>query len=287
MADFPALAPLLDPGEPPCPPPVVSDAEIGAARGYVEPSRAASTRRAYYGDWSRFSRGCHERGAPALPAPPALVAVYLSALAAAGKTPPTVGRARAGLAHAHKRAGHTAPHRPPGGQIIAEVLAGIRRARDTPPQRKAPADAEFVSVLLRSIAGDGLAALRDRALLAFGMALAARRSELVALDVADLEWGEQGVRVSIRRSKTDQTAEGVVVAVPDGRRIRPLLHLRAWLAAASIGDGPIFRSLWKGSQRVRDARLSDHAVARILQARAAAAGLDAAFMAGIHCGRGS
>jgi hypothetical protein len=111
MADFPALAPLLDPGEPPCPAPVVSDAEIGAARGYVEPSRAASTRRAYYGDWSRFSRWCHERGAPALPAPPALVAVYLSALAAAGKTPPTVGRTLAGIAHAHKRAGHTAPHR--------------------------------------------------------------------------------------------------------------------------------------------------------------------------------
>jgi hypothetical protein len=58
------------------------------------------------------------------------------------------------------------------GQVIAEVLAGIRLSRDTPSQRKAPADAEFVSVLLRSIAGDGLAALRDRALLAFGMALA-------------------------------------------------------------------------------------------------------------------
>src|SRR3954462_3013348 len=202
MADFPALAPLLDPDEPPSPAPVVSDAEIGAARGYVEASRAASTRRAYHGDWTRFSRWCHDRGAPALPAPAALVAVYLSALAAAGKTPPTVGRALAAIAHTHKRAGLTAPHRTAGGQVVAEVLAGIRRSRDVPPERKAPADAEFLSLLLRSIEGDGLAALRDRALLAFGMALAARRSELVALDVADLEWGEQGVRVTIRRSKT-------------------------------------------------------------------------------------
>jgi len=187
MADFPALAPLLDPDEPPSPAPVVSDAEIGAARGYVEASRAASTRRAYDGDWSRFSRWCHDRGAPALPAPPALVAIYLSALAASGKTPPTVGRALAAIAHAHKRAGHTAPHRTAGGQVITEVLAGIRRSRHAPPQRKAPADAEFLLLLLRSIEGDGLLALRDRALLAFGMALAARRSELVALDLSDLE----------------------------------------------------------------------------------------------------
>src|SRR5436305_14352514 len=109
MADFPALAPLLDPDELPCPAPVVSDAEIGAARGYVEASRAASTRRAYDGDWSRFSRWCHDRRAASLPAPPALVAVYLSALAAPGKTPPTVRRALARRAHAHHRARHPTP----------------------------------------------------------------------------------------------------------------------------------------------------------------------------------
>src|SRR3954466_4014066 len=280
MAEFSSLSPLLDSGETPSPTPVVSDAEIGAARLYVEASRAASTRRAYDGDWSRFSRWSHDRGAPSLPAPPALVAVYLSALAASGKAPPTVGRAVAAIAHAHKRAGHTAPHRAAGGQVIAEVIAGIRRSRELPPERKAPADAQCLHLLLRSIEGDGLLALRDRALLAFGMALAARRSELVALDVADLEWGEQGVRVTIRRSKTDQTAEGAVVAVPEGRYVRPLAHLRAWLAAASISEGPLFRPMWKGGQRVRDTRLSDHAVARILQARVEAAGLDPARYGG-------
>src|SRR3954451_10116683 len=113
MTELRALAPLLELGEPPFPTPVVSDAEISAARGYVEASRAASTRRAYDGDWSRFSLWCEERGAPALPAAAALVAVYLSGLAATGKTPPTVGRALAAIAHFHKRAGHTAPHRAP------------------------------------------------------------------------------------------------------------------------------------------------------------------------------
>jgi integrase len=163
--------------------------------------------------------------------------------------------------------------------IIADALAGIRRSRPAPPGRKDPADADIVLLLLRSIVGDSLPALRDRALIAFGMALAARRSELVALDVADLAWETKGLRVTIRRSKTDQEAEGVVVAVPEGRRLTPLPHLRAWLAAAGISEGPLFRPLWKGG-RVRDARLSDHAVARIIQARAAAAGLDPARYVG-------
>jgi site-specific recombinase XerD len=261
--------------------PVLVPGEVAAARAYAEASRAA-TRRAYDGDWRRFAAWCRERDAPALPASPALVAVYLSALATVGKAPPSVARALAAIAHFHRRAGFVAPHRADGGAVVADVLAGIRRSRDAPPDRKAAVDADVVMRLLWSIQGDGLAAVRDRALLAFGMALAARRSELVALDVEDLEWERpRGVRVTIRRSKTDQEGEGQVVAVPEGRRLRPLVHLRAWLAASGIERGPLFRPLWKGGRRVRgDARLSDHAVARIVQARAAAAGLDPARYAG-------
>lgn len=129
--------------------------------------------------------------------------------------------------------------------VIADMLAGIRRARIGGPDRKAAADADVVMQLLWSIEGSSLAAMRDRALIAFGMALAARRSELVALDIADLTWEAKGLRVTIRRSKTDQDSEGAVVAVPEGRRLTPLTHLRAWLKAAAITEGPVFRPLWK------------------------------------------
>lgn len=278
-------------------PPALSDAEIDGARNFVDASRAVSTRKAYAADWRRFSNWCVARDAPALPAHPALVAVYLSGLSRRGLAPPSVGRALAAIAHAHKRAGLVAPHRAEGGVIVAEVLAGIRRSREDAPDKKLAADADLVMQLLWSITGDSLAALRDRALIAFGMALAARRSELVALDVADLEWEEKGLRVTIRRSKTDQEGAGAVVAVPEGRRLTPLTHLRAWLDATGITEGPLFRPLWKGgarygvvgatsdgrnglNPRVRDARLSGHAVARIVQARAAAAGLDPARYAG-------
>ncbi len=259
--------------------PALAEQEIAAARGYVEASRAPSTQKAYEADWRRFTLWCQQRATAALPATPALVAVYLSFLADGGLAPPSVSRALAAIAHVHRRAGHVPPQSTRDGMVITDALAGIRRSRTSQPDRKDPADAEIVLHLLRSIVGTDLAALRDRALIAFGMALATRRSELVALDVADLAWEDKGVRVTIRRSKTDQEAMGVVVAVPDGRRLAPLPHLRAWLEAAGITTGAIFRPLWKGG-RVRDARLSDHAVARIIQIRAAAAGLDPARYAG-------
>ena len=291
-----ALTPATTGAEPPAPP-TLSDTEVDGARRFVDASRAAATRRAYAADWRRFSRWCQAHGATALPAHPALVAVYRSALSRHDLAPTSVGLALVAIAHAHKRAGIVAPHRAEGGAVVAEVIAGIRRSRLKPPDKKAAADADVVMRLLWSITGDSLAALRDRALIAFGMALAARRSELVALDVADLEWEPKGLRVTIRRSKTDQEGAGAIVAVPEGRRLAPLAHLRAWLEAAGITEGPVFRPLWKGgarqsavitrgggwtglNPRVRDARLSGHAVARIVQARAAVAGLDPARYAG-------
>ncbi len=269
----PALAPLV------LAPLVLAASEIAMARGYIDAARATSTRKAYRADWQRFAQWCQARDTPAPPPPPALVAVYLAGLAARGLAPPSIARALAAIADAHRGAGVVAPHRAEAGMVIADTLAGIRRARIGTPDRKAAADADVVMQLLRSIEGGSLAALRDRALIAFGMALAGRRSELVALDVADLAWEASGLRVTIRRSKTDQERAGAVVAVPEGRRLTPLTHLRAWLDGAGITEGAVFRPLWKGN-RTRDARLSDHAVARIVQARAAAAGLDPARYAG-------
>jgi len=138
-----------------------------------------------------------------------------------GLAPPSVGRALAAIAHAHRRASLVAPHRGADGAVVAEVLAGIRRSRTDAPDKKLAAAADLVMQLLWSITGDSLAALRDRALIAFGMALATRRSKLVALDMADLAWEPKGLRVTIRRSKTDQEGEGAVVAVPEGRRLTP------------------------------------------------------------------
>ena len=259
--------------------PNLTPGEIDNARQYIAASRSPATLKAYDGDWRRFCHWCAERDVPALPASPALVAVYLSALATAGKAPPSIARVIAAIAHHHRRASLVPPQQAEGGSAVLDTLAGIRRSRISPAGRKDAADADVVMQLLWSIQGQDLAALRDRALIAFGMALAARRSELVTLNIVDLAWEDKGVRVTIRQSKTDQEGAGAVVAVPEGRRLTPLTHLRAWLDAAAITEGPLFRPLWKGGT-VRDARLSDHAVARIVQLRAGAAGLNPTRFAG-------
>lgn len=259
--------------------PTVLPDEIAAARSYRDASRATSTRRAYEADWLRFGLWCRDKAMNPIPAPAALVAVYLSSLADAGLKPPTVARAAAAIAYAHRQANQLPPHKSEDGAIIAEVMAGIRRSRLDGPDRKSPADGDVVMKVLWAIQGDNLAAHRDRAIIAFGMAVATRRSELVALTVADLAFEDKGVRVTIRRSKTDQEGAGAIVAVPDGRRLKPVTLLRAWLDAAGIIEGPVFRPLRKNNT-TRDQPLTGHAIAVIVKARVLVAGLDPARFAG-------
>ena len=190
--------------------------------------------------------------------------------------PATVGRVLAAIGHHHRLAGLVAPHRAQGSAVVADVLAGIRRSHCLPPRRKAAADGDVLCDVLRAIQGDRLADLRDRALLAFGMAAALRRSELVALQVADLERRPDGLHVRIGRSKTDQDGQGAVIAVPDGRRLKPVEHLDAWLAHAGIEDGPVFRSLVNGQV---GAALTGQSVSLVIKRRAAAAGYAAADFA--------
>ncbi len=256
--------------------PAFAPAEVDAARRYRDASRAASTRAKYAADWRAFSAWCRARGHAALPAHPGAVAVFLSAEADRGCAPSTLGRVLAAIGHHHRLAGQVAPHKADGGTVILDVLAGIRRSHRTPPARKAAADSYVVHAVLRAIDGDTLADLRDRALVAFGMASALRRSELVALRVADLERGPDGLRVRVGRSKTDQEGRGVVIAVPDGRRLNPVAHLEAWLARAGVSEGPVFRSLVNG--RVGRA-LTAQSVSLIVKRHAAAAGYPAADFA--------
>lgn len=259
--------------------PVLGQAEVDTARRYADASRAASTQRAYAGDWQRFSRWCAARGLDTLPADPRVVAVFLSAEAEAGAAPLTVGRRLAAIGWMHRRAGLQPPQAREGAAAILEVMAGIRRSHGIAPVRKQAADADVLRDLLRAIAGTDLRSVRDRALLAFGMAGAFRRSELIALRRSDVEWVKEGLRVTIRRSKTDQEGAGAVVAIPEGRRLRPKALLAAWLEQAGVVDGFLFRRFGAGGV-VTPCPMSDRAVARLVQARAAAAGYDPENFAG-------
>jgi len=264
----------------PAPPPALPPDAIARARGYASASRAASTRAKYEAAWDDFSTWCGTHGHGSLPAHPGTVAVFLSEEAARGMSPSWVNLKMAAISWVHRRAGKLPPHKAEGGIAILDVLAGIRREHGKPPDRKQAACGDVVRDVLCAIAGEDLRCVRDRALLAFGLASCLRRSELVALRLDDLTRVPEGLRVRISRSKTDQEGKGAVIAVPEGRCLWPVARLDAWIERAGIADGFLFRRLSRSGDRALPAPMSDRAVARTVQARVAAAGYDPALFAG-------
>jgi integrase len=246
--------------------------EFDAARSYAKASRASSTQRAYASDWAIFTAWCDERGVNSLPADPRLVAVFLAAEASRGISVATVGRRLAAIGYCHREAGCVPPQGRDDDNAISRVLGGIRRTHGIKPKRKTAADGDIIRDLIRACDEDNLRAIRDRALLALGMSGAMRRSELVALDLEHIEFVAEGLRVHIGRSKTDQEGAGAVIAIPEGKRIRPKQLLLEWIAAAQIVRGPLFLSL-SAAGKILGSRLSDRGVARVIKSRAAAVGL--------------
>ena len=264
---------LIPPG--PALPGVLTVAEIDATMAYGEAEKALATRAAYASDWRDFASWCALRGATALPAHVGIVAAYLSALAHSGRRASTIGRRAAAIGYRHKVAGLEPPTHAEG---VKAVLRGIRRTIGSAKQGKAPATADLIGQML-ALCPDNMIGRRDRALLAFGFAGAFRRSELCALDVADLTETPDGLRVLIRRSKGDQEGQGQEVAIPRGYRLRPVEAVQTWLAAAAISAGPVFRAVALGG-KVSAVALADDSAARIVKQYAKRAGLDGAAYSG-------
>src|SRR6202171_911313 len=206
--------------------------DLAAAIDLAKAEKAASTRKAYGTDFRMFKAWCDSRAVPALPAAPETVASYLAAHAGKSK-PSTLGRRVAAIRYAHRLASLETPTDSEG---VKATLRGIRRTFGTARNKKAPAVAAKMQ-RMAAMAPEGLAGQRDRALLLLGFAGAFRRSELVALDVADIEGKETGLLVTIRRSKTDQEAMGRTIAITCGDVACPVKTLSEWLNAAGIVSG--------------------------------------------------
>jgi len=263
--------------EPPLP--AILHEKIERAAAYAKAARAGATRRAYDSDWTIFTAWCTQHGLASLPVTPDVVAVFASDQATAGLNPSTINRRVAAIGHHHRAGGYPAPTAMPTAGRLAEVLAGIRAEHGGAKRQKHPADAAALRNMLAAIEGEGLRALRDRAILAIGMAAALRRSEIVALQVEHIGIVPEGLRVTIAHSKTDQARQGIVIAIPEGSRIRPKALLLAWMAAAGHAEGPLFRRLSR-RDALTPAAMSDRAIARLVQHYAAAAGYDPTHFAG-------
>ncbi|MDR7039746.1 site-specific recombinase XerD [Methylobacterium sp. BE186] len=240
-------------------------------QAYQRASKAEATVRAYKADAAAFEAWCSRFGFRPLPASPEAAAAFLVHEAEQGRASSTIGRRIAAIRHAHKLARLPDPTQDEG---VHAAVKGIRRRAGVKPTQKAAATAEVLAAMLMRMP-DTLTGKRDRALLALGFAGAFRRSELAALDVADLREDKEGLRVFVRRSKTDQEGRGIEKAIPHGRFIRPVALVREWLEAAGITEGPVFRPVSRSGNVRQAGRLTTQAVADIVKKYATAAGLDA------------
>ncbi|WP_279483950.1 site-specific integrase [Aureimonas sp. SK2] len=239
-------------------------------------SKAKGTLRVYASALRSFGDWCRQHDLVSLPASPETVVLFIEAERAAGRKVSTIEAKLAAIRWAHISKGHLSPTT---AAVVIEEMQGIRRELGVAPNKKKAATAALVAGMLAQISADTLKGKRDRAILLLGFSGALRRSEIVGLDVGDLEMTEEGIVVTIRRSKTDQEGQGQVIAIPTGERLRPVEAITAWLDAAGITEGAIFRPVGKGG-RLSAERLTDRSVADLVKRYAGASGLDVAGYSG-------
>ncbi len=262
----------------------LSTAEPGALTPYREDvlnfaraSQAANTRRAYRAAWAAFCDWCATHDAAPLPAAPETVAAWLTDQAHNGQKVATLNVKRAAVCAAHRTAGQADPTR---AELVRLTMRGITRTLRAAPTKKAPVTLAELRAMLATLDRSTLHGKRDAALLLVGYAGAFRRSELVALDVEDARFTADGLRLTVRQSKTDQEGQGLLKVIPtlSDLEVCPVTALRLWLDAAVINSGPLLRRLerWGGVR----GRLTDQAVKDVVKDCARRAGLDPRQFAG-------
>jgi site-specific recombinase XerD len=247
-----------------------------AVARYCAAGVSSNTVRAYDSAWRSFETWCTERGLTSLPAMSLTAAAYLADRASTLR-PSSLGVHVAAIRQGHQSRGHDSPT---SSSEVLGVLKGVRREHGVAPRKKAPITPGELRIVVNRL-GARPRDHRDRALLLLGFCAGFRRSELVGLDVSDVIFRAEGLLVQLRRSKTDQDQRGRTVAVEYGTRPEscPGTALEDWLAAAGIKSGPVFRAVDRHGN-VRPQRLNGRAVARVLQYRAAEAGLSTLNLAG-------
>lgn len=241
------------------------------AKRYARKSRADNTLRTYKAAWAEFEHYAAQQGEPAMPAGPGTVIEYIVALAEAGAKVSTISVKLAAIAWAHRA--HAQPD-PTVYEAVRAVMAGIRRDKRIAPQKKAPVTLDELRAMVGTLDPSTPAGKRDRALLLVGFAGAFRRSELVALDVADVRLNGT-LKITVRQSKTDQDGAGMVKTIPaiDDPDLDPATAMRAWLDASGIKSGAVFRQIDRWGN-LRESRLTSQSVALVVKNAAKRAGLD-------------
>jgi len=231
-------------------------------------SKSTNTLRAYQSDYNDFSLFCSKNGFQAMPTQPKILALYITHLASYSKYS-TLKRRLASISIIHKTKGHYIDTKHP---IIVENLMGIKRTNGSNQKGKKPILINDLKLLIKAIDESkekNIRKIRDKSLVLIGFSGGFRRSELVDIEYEDIEFVEEGVKIFVKRSKTDQSGEGMTKAIPyfDNINFCPVKALNKWVVEAELKEDKIFN-------------ISDKSVALIIKKYANYAGLDSHRYAG-------
>lgn len=244
---------------------------IRQAQEFMNASKAENTLKAYKSDWNCFSNWCDKMRKDSLPASQQTVILYITHLASQKKKVSTLSRRISAINKAHKLARCPLPTKT---EEFKDFFAGVKNKLKTKQNKKKALITGDIQRIIDKMPFDKVIGVRDCALFLVGFAGGLRRSELVGLDVQDVEWKEEGIVLNINKSKTDQEGEGHRIGIHYGNHelTCPVLALKNWLLDGEVFDGPIFRGVDRHGN-VSEQRLSERNVAMIIKRCVVRAGL--------------
>ena len=241
----------------------------------LQSSKANNTVRAYKSDFKDFGLFCAQNGFKSLPSEPKIVSLYLTYLSTKDAKISTLKRRLVSIGVIHKLKGHYLDTKHPS---IIENIMGIKRRKGSIQKGKKPLLISNLKKLIDIIDeqnNEDIKKLRDRSIILIGFSGGFRRNEIVSLDYDDLDFVEEGLKIQIRRSKTDQFGEGLVKALPyfDSPRYCPVVSLKNWIVASKINSGALFKRFTKGS-KLSEHRLTNQTVALLIKKYLELVGID-------------
>jgi site-specific recombinase XerD len=243
-------------------------------------SKANNTLRAYKSDFKDFGAFCAKHGLSSLPSDPKVVSLYLTHLSKSSKIS-TLRRRLVSISMIHRLKGHYLDTKHP---IIVENLMGLRRVKGSIQRGKKPLlinDLKSIINVIDELKIDDIKKFRDKSIILIGFGGGFRRSELISIDHEDLEFVQEGLKITIKRSKTDQFGEGMIKGLPyfTNETYCPIINLKKWLEISKIKSGPIFRRFSKGLY-LTNKRLTDQSVVLLIKEYLNLAGIDNKNFAG-------
>ena len=241
----------------------------------LKSSKANNTIRAYKSDFNDFDLFCTKNGFKSLPSEPKIISLYLTHLSTKDVKISTLRRRLVSIGVIHKLKGHYLDTKHPS---IIENMMGIKRRKGSIQKGKKPILINYLKKIINVIDQQKISEikkLRDRSIILIGFSGGFRRNEIVSLDYDDFDFVEEGVKISLKRSKTDQFGEGSLKALPyfDNNQYCPVISLKKWIQISKISSGPLFKRFNKGS-KLSEKRLSDQTVALLIKEYLRLAGVD-------------